>query len=96
MKILAFVILLLALCFWAPWTSPESATANIQKVFTSDYRSSNSLYAGSACTLESLTTPVKVAFGYSATATWDCEISGAGSGDITYTFYGSVMGAPSK
>ncbi len=96
MKILAFVILLLAVCFWAPWASPEIATSNIQKVFTPAYRTSNPLYEGSVCTLDSLTLPTKVAFGYSAHATYECEISGPGEADITYTFYGSVIGAPSK
>lgn len=94
--ILLLVIITLGICAWAPWISPEIARANMEKQFDPGFRATKPLLSSGACTLTSLDGLHSVVFGYSATATYECEISGPGTNVLTYTFYGAVMGAPAK
>ncbi len=94
--ILLLVIIALGVCAWAPWVTPEMARANMEKQFDPGFRATKPLLSGGACTLVSLDGFHSVTFGYSATAAYDCEISGSGTTVLTYTFYGAVMGAPAK
>ncbi len=63
--------------------------------FDASYREGKPLFGG-ACDLVSLDNLHKAAFGYKATAQYQCEISGTGSAEMTYLFTGNVLGAPAK
>jgi hypothetical protein len=96
MKTILFLVLVtLAVCAWAPWMSPESTKLAIENQFSSEYRSTNPLFTGS-CTLLAMGDITKEAFAYKTTVDYICDVSGEGTTSITHTFYGSVIGAPSK
>jgi hypothetical protein len=96
MKFIFIAFLIVGFCAWAPWVTPEMAQTHIVGQFDTTSRAQNPLFDGSVCTLTSLTDIHKVAFGYDGHVVYDCEVSGHGESDVTYTFYGSVIGAPSK
>ncbi len=93
--ILFLVLVILGFCAWAPWMSPIATTLAIQKQFSSEYRATNPLFTGE-CTLLEMGELQKEAFGYKTVVDYICEVSGEGTTSITHTFYGSVIGAPSK
>ncbi len=93
--ILALVIIGLALCAWAPWVKEEDARVAMERQYDASYREGKPLFSG-ACTLISLDNLHRGLFGYKATAHYNCEISGEGTTDMSYTFTGNVLGAPAQ
>lgn len=93
--ILILVVILIGVAAWCPWLKQDAVTAAITQQFDPAFRETKPLYSG-PCTLTNLSNVHKVAFGYKADISYDCEVSGAGMTSVTYTFYNTIMGVPSK
>lgn len=93
--VIILCIFFLGVCAWCPWVNEQNSKEAIIRQFDTNFRDKKSIYAG-ACTLTKLEDMKKVWFGMDAKVEYDCEITGHGSGVVTYTFYNGVLGVPTQ
>ncbi len=93
--IIVLALFAVAVFAWCPWVTEKDARTAIIRQFDTSFREKKTIYSG-ACTITNIENMHKVWFGYDATATYNCEITGEGKGVVTYTFYNGVLGVPTQ